>query len=223
MGKSNLINSLLRHFGCKLVRLSNNEESEDQFDPLERNDIATLEALWGDAEFRKKYLSPQRQRLYEIVLSEIQSLEIYGPNCSLLDVGCGPGFFPRLLVDKGFKGQVSGCDFSAQAISLSSSLIPEGQFFQHDIYSPIPEKYDLIICMETLEHLLHPEDGLKNLIQAAPRLILTVPEGRKDSFRGHLNLWTKESFEVFLQKTLSDKEVQVSEVSNEKNLLAVIL
>ena len=173
-------------------------------------------------------LSAETERAYqmaEIIRQRSQTIAALNLRAGdrVVDVGCGPGFFPRLLMDKGFKGQVSGCDFSAQAISLSSSLIPEGQFFQHDIYSPIPEKYDLIICMETLEHLLHPEDGLKNLIQAAPRLILTVPEGRKDSFRGHLNLWTKESFEVFLQKALPDKEVQVREVSNEKNLLALVL
>ena len=138
MGKSKFINSFLRHFGCELVRLSDKEKADEhQFDPLERNDVATLEALWGDPEFRNNYLSPQRQRLYEIVFSEVSGLEVYGPNCRLLDVGCGPGFFPRLLKDKGFEGQVSGCDFSSQAVSLSSNLIPEGRFFQQDIYNPI--------------------------------------------------------------------------------------
>jgi len=125
-------------------------------------------------------------------------------------------------MDRGFEGQVFGCDFSEQAISLSSSLIPEGEFFKQDIYEPIKEKYDLIVCMETLEHLLHPDRAILNLADAAPTVVLTVPEGRKDSFRGHLNFWSKESFEVLLNSVLPNKTVRVMEVANEKNLLAKI-
>ncbi len=221
MSVGKVINGLLKPFGCKLVR-TNSENSGEQIDPLERNDVATLEKLWGDPAFRKKYLSPKRQLLYEVVFAEIQKTDLVGPNCKLLDVGCGPGFFPRLLKDKGFEGLISGCDFSEQAISLSTSLIPEGKFFQHDIYNPITERYDLIVCMEVLEHLLHPEKAIQNLVAAAPKLILTVPEGRKDSFRGHLNLWTKESFEVFLQKTLPQNQISVEEVQDNRNLMACI-
>jgi len=90
------------------------------------------------------------------------------------------------------------------------------------IYEPIKEKYDLIVCMETLEHLLHPDRAILNLADAAPTVVLTVPEGRKDSFRGHLNFWSKESFEVLLNSVLPNKTVRVMEVANEKNLLAKI-
>jgi len=221
MSVSKILNSLLKPLGCKVVKLEG-EQQVHNFDPLERNDVETLEKLWGDPEFRAKYLSPTRQRLYEVVLAELQGLEVYGPACKLLDVGCGPGFFPRLIMDRGFEGQVFGCDFSEQAISLSSSLIPEGEFFKQDIYEPIKEKYDLIVCMETLEHLLHPDRAILNLADAAPTVVLTVPEGRKDSFRGHLNFWSKESFEVLLNSVLPNKTVRVMEVANEKNLLAKI-
>ena len=220
MKLKNIVNLMLSPFDCKIVRIT--QKVQHDFDPLERNDVKTLEKLWGDPAFRKKYLSKQRQGLYEVVLSELQSMQLFDQDCRLLDMGCGPGFFPKLLHDKNFVGSINGCDFSSQAISLSSSLIPTGTFFQHDIYNPVPEKYDIIVCMETIEHILHPEKALLNLADAAPNLILTVPEGRKDSFQGHVNLWTKQSFEIFLGKVLPQKKIEVSEVANEKNLLARI-
>ena len=211
----------MKSFGCKLVRLGLNSEQE-HFDPIERNDVKTLETLWGDESFRAQYLSNHRKQLYRVVLEKLQALEMFNSNFNLLDVGCGPGFFPRLIKDEGFPGAISGCDFSEQAVSLSESLVPEGRFFKQDIYDPIEDSYEVIVCMETLEHLLHPDRAVRNLAAAAPVLILTVPEGRKDTFRGHLNFWSKDSFEVFLNDTLPEKNIEVNEVADERNLLAKI-
>ena len=167
MSVSKILNSLLKPLGCKVVRLEG-EQQVHNFDPLERNDVETLEKLWGDPEFRAKYLSPTRQRLYEVVLAELQGLEVYGPACKLLDVGCGPGFFPRLIMDRGFEGQVFGCDFSEQAISLSSSLIPEGEFFKQKT------AYEISACIVGREMCIRDRMG-RRATRLARKVIKPIP------------------------------------------------
>jgi hypothetical protein len=75
--------------------------------------------------------------------------------------------------------------------------------------------------METLEHLLHPGEALRNLLEASRRCILTVPEGRKDSFRGHINFWSLESWEVLCRDNAGSRNVTVQEFNEDQNLVAI--
>ena len=84
MKLKNIVNLMLSPFDCKIVRIT--QKVQHDFDPLERNDVKTLEKLWGDPAFRKKYLSKQRQGLYEVVLSELQSMQLFDQDCRLLDL-----------------------------------------------------------------------------------------------------------------------------------------
>jgi transposase len=76
--------------------------------------------------------------------------------------------------------------------------------------------------METLEHLLRADLAVQKLAESAQKIYLTVPEGRKDSFRGHINFWSKDSFTTFLETNCPAKQVEVEEVNSEQNLLATL-
>ena len=218
------INDVLKRIGYQLVKINKDAENKDaeNIDPLERNQRETLDKLWSDQNFKKNYLNQKRLKLYGEVRERAINEGLLNDGLRVIDVGCGPGFFLRFLEDKGFKGELIGCDFSDAAVENARKACPTGMFFVHDIYEEIGKRYNMLFCMETLEHLLRPDLALKILCKASERLLLTVPEGRKDSFRGHLNFWSKESFEVFLKTTLPEAKVKVDEFNQGRNLLAVI-
>jgi len=191
-------------------------------DPLLRNDKCNAEKLWGSKDFRKTYLSERRTEFYREVFKDTFGRGFFSERDSVIDVGCGPGFFLNSLREQGFNGDLSGCDFSEEAIKSAKSSCPDIDFFVQDVYHPIKRSGDVIFCMQTLEHLFHPGLALQNLSKAASRLIITVPEGRRDSFHGHINFWSKESFEIFLSDHLSGWTIAVAEINNGNNLLALL-
>ena len=39
--------------------------------------------------------------------------------------------------------------------------------------------------------------------------MITVPNGRIDTFEGHINFWSPESWKVFIESNISDQEFEV--------------
>jgi len=216
----NVINKLLRPLGVRIVREKNRPLPKAGIDPLERNKKATLDQLWGDAAFKDKYEQEHRP-LYDSLSAIIASRKLLEGAQSLIDVGCGPGNFLGRLDRTGFTGALSGCDFSESAIAAAAQQCPRAALFTHDIYQPLKARYEVLTCMETLEHLLQPGQALQNLLAASRVCIITVPEGRKDSFRGHINFWSLESWEVFCREAAGKRKLTVQEFNEAKNLVAI--
>ena len=73
-------------------------------------------------------------------------------------------------------------------------------------------KFDIVFCTEVLEHLLYPHIALQNIIhlsQDSGVIMITVPNGRIDTFEGHINFWSPESWKVFIESNISDQEFEV--------------
>lgn len=84
---------------------------------------------------------------------------------SLLDLGCGPGVFSRLLAEKGFK--VYGVDYSGEMIKVAKER-SEGKgidFQAGDAYNlPFKEKsFDAVICLGIFQNLEDPNKALKEI------------------------------------------------------------
>ncbi len=63
--------------------------------------------------------------------------------------------------------------------------------------------FDLVCCIEVLEHLGRPTQAMSELIRLkSPRgkLFLTVPDGRQDTWKGYVNFWSVESFHNFFSE-----------------------
>jgi len=79
---------------------------------------------------------------------------------TLLDVGCGRGFLVAALRDCGV--QASGMDFSPYALEhLREDIRPF--CWQGVITDPLPQRYDVVTCMEVLEHL--PAEDARRAIE----------------------------------------------------------
>jgi SAM-dependent methyltransferase len=97
----------------------------------------------------------------------------------ILDAGCGDGRFCYSL--KGKCLNVTGIDYSAQAIRFAKAFNPKYDFYTADLCKfSLPKKFDYIVSIETLEHIELDKVGLflKNIhkmLDKKGKLILTVP------------------------------------------------
>jgi 2-polyprenyl-3-methyl-5-hydroxy-6-metoxy-1,4-benzoquinol methylase len=150
------------------------------------------------------------RRFLDAIHQEIMALS---PS-SILDFGCGEGFFWKAMSDRGMpkECQITGIDKREDALAIAQKSCPEWSFENIDLFDLIPEKanYDLVIAIEVLEHLADPARYLRHLSRLSlKKLILTVP--REPWFRlmnflrgrnlrrwgdhpEHINHWSISSF-----------------------------
>jgi SAM-dependent methyltransferase len=187
---------------------------------FEHNTPERTDALFRDPKVLRRYLSPARLRYYKGLI-HLLPLEAYHQR-SVADVGCGPGYFLLLLyrelTAKGYQPtKMFGFDYSLAALEIARQIFPRAEYRYMDIYTPFEEQFDIVVCIDVLEHLLYPDRALRNLIQmVAPQglLLLAVPNGRYDFFAGHINFWSPESWRVFLEMTCPELKIQTGLTSN---------
>ena len=138
---------------------------------------------------------------------------------TILELGCGEGRVTERML--------AATDAYVHATDLSSALAaeararlgehPRANFSQLNIYDLEPglHQSDVVVCCEVLEHLEHPEGGLR-LIAAATKkaAVLSVP--REPNFRvlnflrgqhfadfgnapGHVQHWSSRAFQKFVE------------------------
>ena len=98
-------------------------------------------------------------------------------NPRVLDIGCGPGQFARLLYDNGITSYM-GIDCSPAAIELAHKNVPQWQekFFITDILKmdTLPGDFDFIVLFEVLEHIEF-DLNLIRLIPHGTSILFSVP------------------------------------------------
>ena len=101
----------------------------------------------------------------EYITSQIR--EKFQYNAKVLDVGCGGGLISVPLHKLGFK--ITGIDankYNQKAAKDYAKLNNLDIEFIHDTveqYVQCEIKYDVILCLEVLEHVANPQEFLKNL------------------------------------------------------------
>lgn len=98
----------------------------------------------------------------------------------VLDLGSGNGAFSGLLKSAGF--DVTGLEHSRSGVVAAQRRFPDIAFEQYDIGTPLPashhHRYDAVVSVEVLEHLLLPRRLLEAAVLALrPRglIVLTTP------------------------------------------------
>jgi 2-polyprenyl-3-methyl-5-hydroxy-6-metoxy-1,4-benzoquinol methylase len=118
----------------------------------------------------------------------------------------------------------AGMEYAEAAIEVAQKLNPAPEYIVHDINQPYGVQYGAVICTEVIEHILHPEIAVRNLlnmVQDKGLLLITVPNGRYDTFAGHINFWSPESWNVFIQQNSGGLSFSTGGV--EKTLLYAII
>lgn len=133
----------------------------------------------------------------------------------VLDAGCGEGeTIERLggLLD----GKVTGVDLNPESVEFAAKRIPAAKFQVADLTAlPFPdESFDLVLCLEVLEHIPEPGAALAELARVCRGdLVVSVPSepwfrlgslARGKYLRGfgnhpeHVNHWNPRSLRDFL-------------------------
>jgi SAM-dependent methyltransferase len=132
---------------------------------------------------------------------------------TVLDAGCAKGFLVEALRERGVEAW--GIDVSEQAISEVHESIRE--FCQvGSLTEPLPRRYDLVVCVEVLEHITAAEANaaVANLSAATDRLLLsTTPDDFGEAT--HVNVQPREAWSAALAQhgLLRDTEHDVSYVT----------
>ena len=155
------------------------------------------------------------RRFFETVALPVHS---FSPS-TILDAGCGEGFFSDFLARRNDNWSVTGTDLSADAIAYAHKLFGSRvQFATANIYQ-LPFKdnsFDVVVCSEVLEHLDDPLLALTEIIRVARTgVVLSVPLEPYFKFfndiarllkispdPGHVNFWTRQTFPEFVLPVL---------------------
>lgn len=137
---------------------------------------------------------------------------------SVLEVGCGHGFSTQYL-RKFFPTQlIEASDYEQNLVDDAKIKNPDINIKQESIYDlqRSDDSFDLVVCLEVLEHLDHPDQALKELARVTNNFcLLSVPNEPlwriMNVFRGkylkdfgntpgHINHWGRANFFHLLSK-----------------------
>ena len=133
-------------------------------DQQEVQKFADLAEKWWDASGDFKPLHVINPLRAEYISSKV---ELEGK--TLLDVGCGGGILAEALHDKG--AIVTGIDAAGPGIEIAkhhakknNKLIDYQESTAEDLIQKSTEKYDVVTCLEVLEHVPDPKLLVKTCI-----------------------------------------------------------
>jgi 2-polyprenyl-3-methyl-5-hydroxy-6-metoxy-1,4-benzoquinol methylase len=226
------VRSVMERTGFWLVRVGPVERvgsvlyTPEELEQLDRD----IEALglnerdfqhFTSADALRGYLDPPRINGYHQLIAACEREGVSFEGRRVMEVGVGAGYLLRLLADKVGDGSLNGCDYYEELMRLAQGLAPTANIFQASIkdMTSWSEQYDVVICSETLEHILDTETPIPTLLSGVASggaLVLTVPNVALDftppldtedgnTYVGHVNFWSKESWRFYIQRLVSPR------------------
>lgn len=200
--------------------------------------IRKLLAVWGIGVYRLNWGSYSNPRFLKQWLNEtgypmynaiIRLMDDHGLSCDgkhVADIGCGTGNLLLKISEKYSPASITGTEINESAIKIAEMTIANADIYNDNLLEPrIKRTFDVIFCTEVLEHLLDADKALSNLIARTNEQgfdIVTVPNGRTDTFKGHINYWSPESWDVFVKRVCKNCDIQTGFLPNSTKLFAII-
>ncbi len=127
--------------------------------------------VWGDLQ---RY-GPVHRHTVEGLVRLIPALDVK----SVLDVGCGSGENIAALAALG-RYELTGGDISEVALKSARSRVPSARFSLLDIeHQSLPQKFDLVMSIQVVEHLVDDISAFKNLAAMARGYVfISTMQGR---------------------------------------------
>ena len=221
-----LIKKMFSLVGLGIYRLdpaqNNNSHKVVVTSPIQYNSKEGLNEFYSDAEAVASFLDPG---FYDRLLDLLVANGVDYKEKRVADAGCGTGGLLKALQARDQARSLTGFEYSEKALDLARAQVPGVEFCYFDIYEGSPREFDVIFCIEVIEHLLHPDKALRNVgAMLAPSgvALVTVPNGRTDTFEGHINFWSPESWDVFVKQVCNGLTVKTGLIENDQNNYAVI-
>lgn len=137
---------------------------------------------------------------------------------TVLDVGCGDGKFLQIIkkkIKKNLRMELHGIDISEEAICFANLLNGDSGILyeEKDISDITGEYYNVVTCVETLEHI--PDDIVSNMILHIHRClkhggyaIFSVPTTNRPKEDKHFRHYTIELLMEEIKESGADFEVE---------------
>lgn len=175
------------------------------------------EQFWADSLYQQAYAfdSAVRDR-YPAIKKVWGEMRQAG---KVLDYGCGNGVLTYWLWSNGFGMEIMGVDVSQTGVNnAQKSFARDGLVFDTiDALNDLaPHCFDVVVSSHVLEHIDQPEVVLASIAEKAEWLVLEVPlekciwpdlvarlkgKSRKDNPLGHVNFWSKATFNQLLKNS----------------------
>jgi 2-polyprenyl-3-methyl-5-hydroxy-6-metoxy-1,4-benzoquinol methylase len=137
----------------------------------------------------------------------------------ILDFGCGQGAFSQRLIDLGMV--VDACDINTDQLKANVNRTIELDLNKEIPPDKFPDKYDIILAFEILEHLYNPwkylDDCLK-LLKKGGIIVLTTPN--ISNFISRLRFFMKGSLLAFEKNDLKHGHITPLSFIQIENLCA---
>jgi len=188
------------------------------------NDVESANKAWSEKKISRGFLSKEVLDRYNVTISILMDHKVDLSGKSVIDVGCGNGMLLKFLSEHYPVASQTGMEYAEAALELAAKLNPAASYIVHDINQPYHKEYDAVLCTEVLEHILHPANAFKNLLEMVLDggiLLITVPNGRFDTYTGHINFWSPESWKVFVEENSGNLRHDTGK--NEKSLLYALI
>ena len=159
--------------------------------------------------------NPVVRRLIDRFYGKVESVVSPLAPSSVLDAGCGEGETLERLGGL-LTGTVTGVDLNPDSVEFAAKRVPSGDFLVGDL-TALPfedDSFDLVLCLEVLEHIPDPAPALAELSRVSRGdIVLSVPSepwfrlgslARGKYLEGwgnhpeHVNHWNPRSFRDFL-------------------------
>lgn len=136
----------------------------------------------------------------------------FARGASVLDIACGTGYGSSWLGE--IATRVVGIDVSSEAIHEANEHFssPNITFIQHSADGELLDigRFDVVVCLETIEHVSNPRSLLRNLqsyVEPEGTIIISCPNdawyyGAGEGNPYHLHKWTFEEFKEFSEGEL---------------------
>ena len=133
----------------------------------------------------------------------------------ILDIGCSSGVLTAQIAKALPKSRITGLDSYDKAIIFARAKYPKITFVVADAHKlPFGNKsFDLIICTETLEHVIDPGKVLSEMqrvLKKNGRAIISMDSGSL-LFRSAWYFWTKTKGKVWKDAHLHEFNAQILE------------
>jgi len=184
---------------------------------IEMNDVELMNRNWSTREWSNRFLSRDVLKRFQDTLDILRDNHIDLSGVSIMDVGCGNGMLLKFLSENFPVSAQAGMEYAEAAIVVARELNPVPEYIVHDINEPFGVQYGAVICTEVAEHILYPDRAVRNLlgmVQDKGILLITVPNGRNDTFAGHINFWSPESWKVFVEQNSGGLKFSTGGVEN---------
>jgi 2-polyprenyl-3-methyl-5-hydroxy-6-metoxy-1,4-benzoquinol methylase len=193
--------------------------------PIEHNSLDGMNKFYSDPDLVKISVNHERLLFYNSVIDLLIDNGVNFDSKSIVDVGCGTGHLLKTIYDKFDNVNLMGLDYSDSALKIAKKTCPIADLYQFNIYDGYPQKFDIVLCTEVLEHLLYPEKALETCLETVADdgvLLVTVPNGRKDTYLGHINFWSPESWKVFIETNCKNFNIEFGIIENGLTNYAII-